>query len=267
MKNLLILTEAIEYIEQNLTEPLKREDIAAHCYVSLSSLEKLFSYALHTSIKTYIDKRIMTNAAKDIISSEYSVTDIAMKYQYSSVEVFTRSFKRVWNVNPSQFKESWKFTGIFPKINYQYEKGDDLYMARKRVDMSEAYDYLYSKKGSYALCFDVKHMMQANDISRKAGDLMILEAASRIDKEASEDMLLLRIGGDEFTLITGLHDMEEAQKIADSVLSKNGQSVIYETHEIPLILYCGITKVPEQLRYSEFFGLLPETITNSKKGS
>ena len=96
---------------------------------------------------------------------------------------------------------------------------------------------------------------------------MILEAASRIDKEASEDMLLLRIGGDEFTLITGLHDMEEAQKIADSVLSKNGQSVIYETHEIPLILYCGITKVPEQLRYSEFFGLLHETITNSKKGS
>lgn len=267
MKNFIILTEAIEYIEQNLTEPLKREDIAKHCYVSLSSLEKLFSYALHTSIKIYIDKRIMTKAAKDIICSENSITDIAMKYQYASAEVFTRSFKRVWNVNPSQFKDNWKFTGIFPKINYQYEKGDDLYMARKSVDISDAYDYLCSKEGSYVLCFDVKNLMEANKISRKAGDLMILNAASRIDKQATEEMLLLRIGGDEFALITGLTDIEKAQEIENRILAINGQPVIFDEHEIPLFLYCGTTKIPEHLRYSEFFSLLHETIVSSKKNS
>lgn len=267
MKNFIILTRAIEYIEQNLTEPLKREDIAKYCYVSLSCLEKLFSYALHTSIKSYIDKRIMTKAAKDIISSEYSITDIAMKYQYSSVEVFTRSFKRVWYVNPSQFKDNWKFTGIYPKIDYQYKKGDDLYMARKRVDISEAYDYLRSKKGSYVLCFDVKNLTQANEISRKAGDLVILETASRIDKEATDDMLLLRIGGDEFALITGLNDEDSAHKLANKVIAKNGQPVFFEERKIPLYLHCGMTIVPDQMRYSEFFKELHDTISNSKTNS
>lgn len=59
----------------------------------------------------------------------------------------------------------WKFTDIFPKINYDYKKGDDLYMARKKVDMSEAYDYLRGNKGSYVLCFDVRNLMDFNAIS------------------------------------------------------------------------------------------------------
>lgn len=132
MKNFVILTESINFIERNLCEPITREDIANHCFVSLSMLEKLYRYALGLSIKTYISRRRMTQAAKDIAQEGSSITDIAMKYQYGSVEVFSRAFKRVWNVNPSDFKEKWKFTGIFPKINYEFKEGDDLEMARKK---------------------------------------------------------------------------------------------------------------------------------------
>ena len=66
MNNFMVLTESINFIEDNLCEPITREDIAAHCYVSLSKLEKLFRYALHISIKDYISRRRMTQAAKDI---------------------------------------------------------------------------------------------------------------------------------------------------------------------------------------------------------
>jgi AraC family transcriptional regulator len=84
----MILTESISYIEQNLCEPITRSDIAGHCYCSLSMLEKMFRYALHLSIKEYITKRRMTQAAKDIVRSDISITDIAMKYQFNSAEVF-----------------------------------------------------------------------------------------------------------------------------------------------------------------------------------
>lgn len=265
MKNFMILTESINFIEQNLCEPITRSDIAEHCYISLSSLEKLFRYALDMSVKTYIDKRRMTQAAKNITESDMSITDMAMKYQFNSVEVFTRTFKRVWNVNPSEFKDNWKFTGIFPKINYEYKKGDDLHMARKRVDMSEAYDYLREKKGSYVLCFDAQHLIAFNSISIKAGDLAILEEASRIDKFASDDMLLIRIGGDEFALISGLYDLDEAEALAESILSMNGRPIIFEGKELPLALWCGITTIPDTLRYSEFFTDMHSAISASKK--
>ena len=265
MKSFMVLTESIDFIERNLREPFSRGDIARHCHVSLSTLEKLFRYALFMSIKEYVTKRRMTLAAKDIVETGLSVTDIAMKYQYNSVEVFTRTFKRVWNTAPSSFKDKWTFTDIFPRINYEYKEGDDLYMARKRVDMSDAYDFLKEKSGSYVLCFDIQHLIPINEISTKAGDLAILECAARISDAAGDDMLTLRIGGDEFALITGLTDPDEAKALSEKVLSKNNEPILYEGQAIPLSLYCGITKIPKTLRYSAFFGDLHQTILDSKQ--
>lgn len=266
MKNFMILTEALNFIEMNLCESVSRQDIASHCHVSLSMLEKLFSYALHLTIKTYISRRRMTQAAKDISKEGMSITDAAMKYQYNSVEVFSRAFKRVWYVNPSDFVHKYgRFTGIFPKINYEYKEGEDLFMARKKVDMSEAYDFLRGLKGSYVLCFDIQHLTLFNNVSIKAGDIAILEMASRINRAAGEDMLVMRIGGDEFALLTGLYDYKEAKKLSEEVLRKNGEPIICDGKEFPLSLWCGMTKIPETLRYSEFFTDMHRTISDSKQ--
>lgn len=265
MKNFVILTESINFIEDNLQKPITRNDIANHCYVSLSMLEKLFSYALGMSIKPYITRRRITQSAKDIVHDNLSITELAMRYQYNSVEVFSRAFKGVWGVNPSEFKSKWTFTGIFPKINYEFNEGEDLYMARKRVDISDAYDYMKEKKGSYVLCFDVQHLTMFNNISSKAGDMAILEQASRIDSVATDEMITMRIGSDEFALLTGVYTESEAKELADAVLAKNGKPISFEGNELPLSLWCGITTIPESLRYGEFFTDMHRVITESKK--
>ena len=270
MKNFIILTESINFIEMNLCEPISRQDIASHCYVSLSMLEKLFRYALGLSIKDYISRRRMSLAAKDISKFNMSITDAAMKYQFNSVEVFSRAFKRVWTVNPSEFinsknKNNRKFTGIFPKINFELKEREDLYMARKKVDISEAYDFLRSMRGSYVLCFDIQGLMAINDISTKAGDLAIIEEIKRIESAATDAMIVLRVGGDEFALLTALYDYDEAKKLSEKVLQENGKPILYEDKEMPLSLWCGITKIPENLRYSEFFTEIHQSITASKK--
>lgn len=265
MRNFMVLTESINIIEENLRERITREEIAARCFASLSALEKLYRYALHMSIKDYTERRRMTIAAKDLAEGGYSVTETAMRCGYNSPEVFSRAFKRVWNVNPSEFRKRWKFTGIFPKINYEYKEGEDLYMARKKVDISEAYDYLRAHAGTIVLCFDIMGLSEANNVSRKAGDLVILEALQRIDRAAGDDMLTLRIGGDEFALVTGLESEEEARRLADRILADNGKPVTCDGRDFPVSLWCGVTRIPEKLRYGEFFNDLHRAIVESKK--
>ncbi len=265
MKNFQALTMALDVIEANLTEPIAREEVAARCFVSLSALEKLFRYALHCSIKEYITKRRITQAAGELLGSGQTVTEIAIKYQYNSPEVFGRAFAKVWKTTPSRFRESWKFSGIFPKHEFTFAEGDDLEMASKKVDLSEAYDFLRQRRGSYVVCFDINGLVPINDISHQAGDLAILEALTRVDGVATDDMLVLRIGGDEFALVTGLTDRAAAQALADRVTARNGQPFLWAGREIPLTLWAALTTIPsDTLRYNDLFVNMHRAIADSK---
>lgn len=265
MKNFFILTDAINYIEDNICEKINSQMVADYCYVSLSSLQKLFRLALHKSVKEYISKRRMSLAAKDLLDTDMSIIEIAYKYRYSSPEVFCRAFRRIWHETPSNYRKKWRFSDLFPKIDYRFELGGDEVMARKKVDITDAYETFKNMKGTYVICFDIVGMMKINDISREAGDLVIVEAAKRIDEKRSDEMLMFRIGGDEFALVTGLTSLEETEKLANEVLEKNGMTVTYKDKQIPLSLRAGFTKIPEKsLRYSEFFTNLHQSIEESR---
>lgn len=265
MKNFFILTDAVNYIEDHICEDISCQMVADFCFVSLSSLQKLFRYALHKSLKDYITRRRICCAADDILKTELSFTDITYKYCFHSPEVFSRTFHKVWNESPSSFKKHWKFSGIYPKLDYNYEEGEDLEMARKKVDISEAYEVFKELKGTYVLCFDIFGLVPINNISFAAGDLAIIETARRIDEVRGDNTLMFRIGGDEFALVTGSKEEEEVHEIARKVQSKNGQTFRYENQDIPLSLWLGLTKIPEtNLRYSDFFMNMHQAIHHSK---
>lgn len=261
LKNFYILSDALNYIEENLRDPITQEDIANACYSSLSGLQKLFRYAYHCSLKEYISKRRLTHAAKDIVNTDMTITEIALKYQYNSPEVFTRAFSKLWGTAPSNFKSKWKFTGIFPKIIFDYQGGNT--MSRKKVDISELYDVLKNKLNTYVMCFDIEGLVPINSISRDAGDRAILESLKRIDDIATEDMLLFRIGGDEFALVTGLSDSKDVKALANKVLSLNGTVFSYNGQDIPLSMRVGIIKY-KNMRYSELFTDLHNAINTTR---
>ncbi len=116
MKNFCIFADAVNYIEENLYSEIKQEDIAAVCCCSLSSLQKVWRYCTHTILKEYISKRRLTRCAEDIIGTDMTLTEIAMKYQYNSPEVFTRAFKRLCEISPSKFKYERHCAGFYPRI-------------------------------------------------------------------------------------------------------------------------------------------------------
>lgn len=249
-----VFVTALEYIEANICENLSQEQIAAACYVSLSSLQKLWKYCTHYSLKEYISKRKLTLAGRDLLMEDGSVLDAAMKYGYNSHEVFTRAFTKVWGVSPSKFKKQWKGScELYPRLNSEYaERNDHMENMRvKKYDISGFYDYLKSQTGTYVLCFDIQGLMSINEnLGREAGDKVILEAFRRINEAADDNMTCLRMGGDEFAMITESSDTEYVSSIADRALSHNGETVPYSGGDAAVSMRCGAVKIGEHLKYS-----------------
>lgn len=270
MKNFCIFADAVNYIEENLCSDISQEDIAAACYCSLSSLQKVWRYCTHTSVKEYMDKRRLTRCAEDILNTDMTLTEIAMKYRYNSPEVFTRAFQRLWGISPSKFKTERHSSGIFPRIIPDESKLEGgIYMGR-RVDITELYNELETKKGSYVLCFDVVGLDMINkNISHAAGDKVILEAFRRIDAMAGDSMPAFRIGGDEFAAVTGLTDKREVEAQAEKVIALNGQPVEWEGRQIPVSVRIGAVRLGENghhIHYHELFNSM-QTVINESKGT
>lgn len=265
MKNFYVLTDALEYIEKNICEDFGSQAVADYCGVSLSSLQKLFRLAFHRSVRDYIQRRRICLAAKDILHSGMKMIDIAYKYQFGSPESFARAFKKVWNETPTSYKNSWKFSGIYPRLDYHYEEGADEEMAGKKVDISEAYDEIVKMRGSYVICFDIIGLIPINEISHEAGDVAIVESLRRIDQVAGDGMIPLRIGGDEFALITGSTERLYVDGLVQKVLSHNGECISWNKQDIPLNLRAAVIQIPEGvLNYDEFFTGMHEAIREKR---
>lgn len=265
MKNFYILTDAINYIEENLCNEITLESVAEACFSSLSGLKKLFGYAFHLGLKEYISKRRMTHAAYDLLNKELSITDIALKYQYNSPEVFTRAFFKVWGTTPSAFKKEWRFSGIFPKLLFEFDGGN--LMSRRKLDLSELYDLLISRTNSYVLCFDMIKMEAINvTYGREAGDKAILECLRRIDSLSDENCLLFRIGGDEFALVTDLREVRDVEELAKKILDMNGLPIVHNNFEIPIGMRAGCAKIAgSSVRYKDLYTDLYKAIEGARE--
>ena len=95
--------------------------------------------------------------------------------------------------------------------------------------------------------------------------MAIIESMNRMQKEAGEEDLVFRIGGDEFVMLTNRTDRENAEDICERIRKYNGQTVTYEGKEIPLDLHIGAVKFEGKcLRYRDLFEQLHMAIDESK---
>ena len=245
-----------------MLEDITQEDVARVCFSSLSHLQKMFRYAFSVSVGEYVTKRRLTSAAHDLVNTPITVTEAAMKYRYNSPEVFTRAFTKVWGTTPSKFRGEWQFTNLYPKIslnNIIIKKGEPR-MNRRKFDITELYGYLKTHADCIILSFDTANLSVINKThGRDAGDAVIVECLRRIDSAADPDMILFRIGGDEFVLLTGTSDPEKAAAIAETVTAQNNTAITVNNTQIPVSMRTGSTILPPKTqKYEDIFKLLSE---------
>ena len=269
MDNIQLLIEALAYIEEHLTDPIRTDIIADHLHCSKSTIEKLFRYMNNISIRDYIIRRRMSKASAEIIHHpDRSLLDIGLEYGYGSNEAFSRAFYSVWQVSPSEFRKNPAGFELFPGYRIDRELMEEKTMTdRKKVDISELYDCIRERKGCFLVLGDIKSLIPINDISRKAGDLAIITAMKRMEQAAGSEDIVFRIGGDEFVILTNSSDEAYARSVCEQIISHNEEPISWEGQEIPLSLYAKAVRYEggTALRYSEFFTMLQNELSDEFK--
>lgn len=95
------LQSAIDFMEENLLEPINYEDVAKHIYLSSYHFHRTFSLITGITANEYIRNRRLSMAGQEISISDAKVIDIALKYGYDSPESFTKAFTRFHGITPN----------------------------------------------------------------------------------------------------------------------------------------------------------------------
>ncbi len=98
--------QSIDHIEQNLSEELDIEEIAAKAALSPFYYQRIFGAMCGMTVGEYIRSRRMTLAAQELTCSDKKVIDIAVKYGYDSPDSFAKAFQRFHGITPAQAKSS-----------------------------------------------------------------------------------------------------------------------------------------------------------------
>ncbi|MCK8060141.1 MULTISPECIES: AraC family transcriptional regulator [unclassified Fusibacter] len=99
------LDNIFSYIEENLNQPFTLEDLTSVSGFSRCHFSRLFhSFTGHTLVD-YVRGRRLSEAAVRLKDSNERIIDIALEYQFSSQESFTRSFSNYFGVSPAKFRK------------------------------------------------------------------------------------------------------------------------------------------------------------------
>ncbi|SNT07485.1 AraC family transcriptional regulator [Anaerovirgula multivorans] len=112
------LSNAIDYIESNLTGDISYDEAAKIACCSTYYFQRMFSYVAGIPLSDYIRRRKMTQAAFELQSSEAKVMDIGMKYGYVSPTSFNRAFQSVHGVSPTVARAQGTLLNAYPPISF-----------------------------------------------------------------------------------------------------------------------------------------------------
>jgi AraC family transcriptional regulator len=116
------IKKALNYIENNLQEDIDLSAISKEAGYSLYHFHRIFKGIVGDSMKDYVRKRRLTEAAKELVYTKKSIVEIAVKYGYESREGFSRAFEKVYGRNPSEVRRDNLLYFIREPINVDYMK-------------------------------------------------------------------------------------------------------------------------------------------------
>ncbi|BCN31914.1 AraC family transcriptional regulator [Anaeromicropila herbilytica] len=115
------IQRAIDYIELNLKEDIDVLLVIQMSHFSITHFYRIFQAMVGDSVKSYIQKRRLSNIATELVNSNKRLIDVAFEYGYNSQEVFTRAFNKAFNITPGKYRTQKSKVVLYKKINV-YER-------------------------------------------------------------------------------------------------------------------------------------------------
>lgn len=100
------LQTMMQYIHDHYTEELTLEKIASSASISKSSALNIFNSFIHISPVAYLIQYRLTQAARQLHTTEKSVSAIAGETGFSDVGYFCRKFRQHYNMSPNGYRRT-----------------------------------------------------------------------------------------------------------------------------------------------------------------
>lgn len=107
--HLTLIEETIDHIETHLDQKLTLTQLAQTLHYSKYHLHRIFSETLGMTIGAYVQRRQLTEAARQLIYTERPLLEIAFSYGYESQQAFTAAFKTMYKLPPAAYRKKRPF--------------------------------------------------------------------------------------------------------------------------------------------------------------
>ncbi|WP_297428583.1 helix-turn-helix domain-containing protein [Clostridium sp.] len=106
-----VISKVIDFIEEHLTdeEELDLAKIADIASYSKFHLHRIFSQIVGCTMHQYIQRRRLTEAARQLVYTDKSIIDIASISGYETQQSFTLAFKRFYQESPQVYRKRKDF--------------------------------------------------------------------------------------------------------------------------------------------------------------
>ena len=111
------IQNAINYIEDHITEELDYEQIAMASFSSSFHFQRVFSILCGYTLGEYIRNRRLTLAGTELANTREKVIDVAYKYGYDNPESFAKAFQKFHGITPSQARSSGVMLKSFSRLS------------------------------------------------------------------------------------------------------------------------------------------------------
>lgn len=179
MEWIQILSKAINYIENNLTNEISVNDVADHVYASSANFQRIFNLITGMTIGEYIRNRRLTLAGQELLQGQSKIIDVAMRYQYDTQESFSKAFSRFHGVAPSSvLKQRAKLKSFYP-LTIQMTIQGGFNMSRTLINHIPIHPLQYPDQGqNYVFNGCMKFLMECIGEQNEAYDYWFFSAVS-----------------------------------------------------------------------------------------
>ena len=111
------MQKAIDYVEDNLTEEIDYDKVAAESFSSSYHFQRVFGILCGYTLGEYIRLRRLTLAGVELARGKEKVIDVAYKYGYDSPDSFAKAFQKFHGITPSQARGAGTMLRSFSRLS------------------------------------------------------------------------------------------------------------------------------------------------------
>lgn len=110
------ISRVLDYIEEHLSAEIRLDEIARISCMSEFNFQKIFSILTDLPLGEYIRRRKLSKSLYDLLETDRTILEIALKYGYESAESYTRRFRAYFHKTPAQARKDPRGLFAFPRL-------------------------------------------------------------------------------------------------------------------------------------------------------